>query len=137
MKIKKGGFIMTDFTILYAIGLIIVALGIPIGIAYLRKKDIIKVDVDDILLVVTMFNLSLEIIDELNLKQETQIKTIGNILSMTMNYIAETYNDNANMQLLAENYAFGLADKLGLILTEERQQIIKKLIDIGLQTKFN
>jgi hypothetical protein len=37
------------------------------------------------------------------------------------------------MNIVAYNYAIGLADKFGLELTDNRKDILRKLIEIGIE----
>lgn len=122
-----------DATILYAILVVIGVLGFIFGIAYLRKKNIIKIDVDDLLFIATSFGLTMDIIDELDLKNESKIKQIRSILEDTMDFVIANYTDGVDMQSVAYNYAIGLAEKIGLELTDARKVIIARLIDMGLQ----
>ena len=122
-----------DYTILYSLLIVVGVLGVIFGVAYLRKKNIIEIDVDDLLFIVTAFGLTMDIIDELDLKFEPKIKQIRGILEDTMDFVIANYTDDVDMQNVAYNYAIGLAEKIGLELTDARKVIIAKLIDIGLQ----
>jgi hypothetical protein len=123
-----------DYTILYVLGIIIFTLGISFGLGYLKKKNIIKADIDDIIFVVSLFNLSVEVVDELNLKQEPLIKKIADIVSETLEYIASIYDENVDKHVLAYDYACNLALKLNIELTDNRKNIINSLIDIGINS---
>lgn len=118
--------------IVYVISIAVAVIALTLAIIYIKNKYT-NIKIDDILNIVTMFNLTMDVIDELNLKNETKIKFISRIVNDTLSYIAENYKGNDVINA-AYTYANNLAYNIGVEMNDNRVAIIHKLIDIGLKT---
>lgn len=118
-----------DITMLYAIGIAILVLGFAFLFNYLRKKNIITANVDDLITIATTFNLTVDIINSLNLKYEANVKQITGILGDTLDFAIKNYDDKRDMEKIALDYAIGLSEKVGLEMTDKRKEVMKKLIE--------
>lgn len=123
-----------DFTILYIISAIIGVLVFTYLIAFMRKKGVIKTE--DLLFVAKLFNLSMLIIDELNLQKEDQIKQIGKIVYDSIAYAITLSDNQVNLHEECYKYVVELCIEFGIEITKQREQIIKNLITIGLTNEM-
>jgi len=118
---------------------LLIIIGILLGLGGIIFFTIINkeknwIDTDDVLFVAKVFNLSMDIIKELNLKEEEKIKLIGDIVSDTLFY-AESIMDEIDydeMLDLSIKYALELCEKFDIEITEERIRIITTLFEFGL-----
>jgi hypothetical protein len=121
-----------DMDLLIIIGILLGLGGIIFFTIINKKKN--WIDTDDVLFVAKVFNLSMDIIKELNLKEEEKIKLIGDIVSDTLFY-AESIMDEIDydeMLDLSIKYALELCEKFDIEITEERIRIITTLFEFGL-----
>jgi hypothetical protein len=118
---------------LYGLLIVVGVLAFTFLFKYLKVKKVINFDVDDLIEISGMFGLGVDLVNEMGLKYDKQIKLIAAILKDTLDYACKVWDDSADMSTVAYNYAVGLADKFGLVLTDSRKDIIKKLIDIGIE----
>lgn len=119
-----------DYTILYAILILLVIVGLTFLAITLKKKNIVSAE--DLEFAVSMLGLSVAIIDELNLKDEDKIKDISQIVIDAVNYVTENMKDStADKVQLAYSYALVLCFDMNISLTEERKNIIKRLIELS------
>lgn len=123
-----------NFDMLYLIILIVYAIGLVYGIRYLRRKDYIASE--DLLFAAKVLDLSLKIIDELNLQKEKQIKTITQIVIDSLEFAVSISKNIEEIKENAYRYAIDLCLSFGIELTENRKEIIRQLIEIGLQNKY-
>jgi hypothetical protein len=121
-----------DMDLLIIIGILLGLGGIIFFTIINKEKN--WIDTDDVLFVAKVFNLSMDIIKELNLKEEEKIKLIGDIVSDTLFY-AESIMDEIDydeMLDLSIKYALELCEKFDIEITEERIRIITTLFEFGL-----
>lgn len=123
-----------DASIIFIIGIVILILGFSIGLMYADKKDYI--DLEGLINISKMFDLSMRIINELNLTQEKYIKLIGDIVNDSLEYAKSYFDTNKDIIEESYKYALELCEQFNIELTEERQKIIKELIMIGLGNKY-
>lgn len=123
-----------DTSIIFIIGIVILILGFSIGLMYADKKDYI--DLEGLINISKMFDLSMRIINELNLTQEKYIKLIGDIVNDSLEYAKSYFDTNKDIIEESYKYALELCEQFNIEITEERQKIIKELIMIGLGNKY-
>jgi hypothetical protein len=120
-----------DLTIIYVLLIIIIVIGLSWLSKYLKDNDI--VDSEDLLFAMTILDLSMKIIDELNLKDEDKIKDIAEIVKESVDYINKSMSEEADKEVWAIDYAYKLCEEMDIELTDNRKEIIIQLI--GLQLK--
>jgi len=118
-----------NFTIIFLILIIALALGLPMGFKYLSDKKILNSD--SLKFTIELFKLSTIIINELNLKQETQITKITDLVLLSLNYVCDM-DSLENREVVAINYCIELCNKMGFVLDDNRLNIISELIKRGL-----
>ena len=118
-----------NFTIIFIILIIALALGLPMGFKYLSDKKILNSD--SLKFTIELFKLSTIIINELNLKQETQITKITDLVLLSLNYVCDM-DSLENREVVAINYCIELCNKMGFVLDDNRLNIISELIKRGL-----
>lgn len=123
-----------DYSMFYMIGFIIFVVGLTTLIIVLRNKKILQSE--DVLLVAKIFDLSVAIIDEMNLASEKKILSIADIVSDSIEFVISINDNPETMNEDAYNYAISLCEKAEIKLNTGRENIIKNLIDIGLTNKF-
>lgn len=114
-----------DLSLLY--GIIIAAL--MAVVSYLLTKKI-TINKNELAIVQQIFNLSTNIIDELNLKSEDKILQISQIIDSGITFAIVLSDEN--QKEIVKKYTFEQCELFGVELTENRKQLIDQLIDIGL-----
>jgi hypothetical protein len=125
-----------DYTILYAILILIGTVLVIYGTLYLKKR--VMVSQEDLQFVSNTLNLSLAIIDELDLSKEKEIKNIGAIVFGGLNMAIGLYGteDRDKVILMGKDLCFKLAEDQGIQLTENRKVIIVNLLELALNQKL-
>ena len=114
-----------DISLLY--GVIIAAL--MAVISYLLTKKI-TINKNELAIVQQIFNLSANLIDELNLKNEDKILQISQIIDSGITFAIVL--DDGNQKEMVKRYTVEQCKLFGIELTPQREEIINSLIDIGL-----
>ena len=115
-----------DIDIIYTLLVVTVALA---G-AYLLTKYT-KIKKDDLETVKTLFNLSIAVIDELNLKSEDKILEIATIVNSSIDYAIVFSEDNVELEDVAFEYCVKVCKQLNINIDENRTTILKELIGIA------
>lgn len=115
-----------DIDIIYTLLVVTVALA---G-AYLLTKYT-KIKKDDLETVKTLFNLSIAVIDELNLKSEDKILEIATIVNSSIDYAIVFSEDNVELEEVAFEYCVKVCKQLNINIDENRTIILKELIGIA------
>jgi len=123
-----------DYTVFYVIGVALFVVGLTIGAKFLNTRGIITNE--QLLFVAKTFDLTLKIIDELNLKKEKQLLTIANIVQDSIEYVIAINENPNNMVEEAYKYAVDKCIVLGIELTDNRREILLQLITAGLNLKI-
>jgi len=127
---------MIDLNILYILGIIFIVLGLVFAISYLRRKNI--VNADDLKIVSNLLNLSVSIIQEMNLNKEPEILKISNIIALSLDNTIEIIKLRDKEKIIEQTkiFAYGLCEKNNIELTENRKEIIIQLIVLAFSTKY-
>ena len=115
-----------DIDIIYTLLVVAVAL---VG-AYLLTKYT-KIKKDDLETVKTLFNLSVAVIDELNLKNEDKILEIATIVNSSIDYAIVFSEDNVELEDVAFEYCVKVCKQLNINIDGNRTSILKELIGIA------
>ena len=115
-----------DIDVIYTLLVVTVALA---G-AYLLTKYA-KFKKDDLETVKTLFNLSVAVIDELNLKNEDKILEIATIVNSSIDYAIVFSGDNVELEDVAFEYCVNVCKQLNINIDENRTVILKELIGIA------
>ena len=114
-----------DMDVMYTLLVVAVALA---G-AYLLTKYT-KFKKDDLETVKALFNLSVAVIDELNLKNEDKILEIATIVNSSIDYAIVFSGDNVELEDVAFEYCVNVCKQLNINIDENRTTILKELIGI-------
>ena len=114
-----------DLSLLYGV---IIAVLMAV-ISYLLTKKI-TVSKNELAIVQQIFNLSTNIIDELNLKNENKILQISQIIDSGITFAIVLTDEN--QKEVVKKYTIEQCKLFGIELTPQREEIINSLIDIGL-----
>ena len=114
-----------DLSLLYGV---IIAILMAV-VSYLLTKKI-AVNKNELAIVQQIFNLSTNLVDELNLKNEDKILQISQIIDSGITFAIVL--DDENQKEIVKKYTYEQCELFGIELTENRKQIIEQLIDIGL-----
>ena len=121
-----------DLNLLWAL---LIVVGVNVLVYFVVKK--MTISKEQISTIKELFGLSIAVIDELNLKQEEEIMRISNICYNALD-LAYVINDNRNDIIEnAYNYAINTMEKLNLEVNENREKIVRTLIEIGVDTILN
>ena len=121
-----------DLNLLFSL---LVVAGVNIIIYFVVKK--ITITKEQITTIRELFGLSVAIIDELNLKQEKEIMRISGIVTNALD-LAYVLNDNKDDIIKnAYNYTINTMEKLNLEVNENREKIVRTLIELGVHTILN
>ena len=115
-----------DMDVMYTLLVVAVALA---G-AYLLTKYT-KIKKDDLETVKTLFNLSIAVIDELNLKSEDKILEIATIVNSSIDYAIVFSEDNVELENVAFEYCVNVCKQLNINIDGNRTFILKELIGIA------
>ena len=115
-----------DMDVMYTLLVVAVAL---VG-AYLLTKYT-KFKKDDLETVKALFNLSVAVIDELNLKNEDKILEIATIVNSSIDYAIVFSEDNVELEDVAFEYCVKVCKQLDINIDENRTTILKELIGIA------
>lgn len=122
-----------DMSIVYVLGIIVAVVGLVFGVAYLRKNNYVKES--DLVFVSTVLGISIEILNEMNLKNEKEILKLSSIIQDSLNFAIGMFDDKNDTYAKACEYAYNLCEQAGIEVTDNRRDIIQKLIKLGLEIK--
>ena len=122
-----------DMTIVYVLGIVVVVVGMVFGVAYLRKNNYVKES--DLVFVSTILGIGIEILNELNLKNEKEILKISFIVQDSINFAIGMFDDTNDIYIKSCEYAYNLCEQAGIEITDSRRNIIQQLIKLGLEIK--
>ena len=123
-----------DTTILYIILAVGIAFGVAYLVSYLRRKNLLKQE--DLKFATKALNLTMTMVDELNLKHETEVKQISQIVIDSLEFGVSLYNTEEDVKENALEYAYELCNSFNIELTDNRKEIIKELIEITFNEKY-
>lgn len=123
-----------DYTVLYMILVAGVAFGIAYVVSYLRKKDL--VGKENLLFAIKILDLSMKVVNELNLEKEEFIADIAIIVRDSLEYAISLYNDEQRILENAYDYAIDLCLALEIELTDNRKDIIRELVHIAFSNYY-
>lgn len=121
-----------DYTILYVIGIVVGVFIVAIGSKYGRDKGWFTSD--DLKFAQTLLGLSIEIIDELDLKQEAEIQKIARVVDTALTQMQLVLNDEATYdQMVNQTYenALKIAEEFDLEMNTQRDKIVLELVQFG------
>lgn len=113
------------FYVILAVG---IAFGITWLVSYLRRKNLLKQE--DLLFAAKVLDLSVKIINELELQREEEIKRISLVVQDSLEYAISIFNSEIDVIENAYEYALDLCLALDIELTDNRKEIIRELITI-------
>ena len=117
-----------DFEILYALGLM--AFVLVVCFVVVKKVKISKQDLET---VKSLFNLSVAVIDDLNLKSEKRILEISGIINTAVDLTIAFSDSVEDVNAEAYKYTSKLCGQMKIEITPQREAIIKSLIDIAVK----
>lgn len=123
-----------DTTILYVILATSIAFGVAYLVSYLRRKNL--VNKEDLKFATKALDLTIAIVDELNLKHEKEVKQISQIVIDSLEFGISLYNTEEDVKDNALEYAYDLCLSMNIGLTDERKEIMRELIEITFQNKY-
>ena len=112
--------------ILYAL----LVVGVALGGAYVLTKYV-KPNKEDLETVKTLFNLSVAVVDELNLKHEDKILEIATIVNSSIDYAIVFSSDDVELEEVAYDYCIKVCKQLNIEMNGNRPVILKELIKIA------
>lgn len=119
------------FYVILAVG---IAFGITWLVSYLRRKDLLKQE--DLLFAAKILDLSVKIINELELQREEEIKRISLVVQDSLEYAISIFNSEIDVIENAYEYALDLCLALDIELTDNRKEIIRELITITFNNHY-
>jgi hypothetical protein len=122
-----------DYSVLWLIVFVGVTVGLIWLTSYLRGKKLITSE--DLQFTMLTIGLTIEIVDQLNLRQESEIKKITSIVLNSLGFAIAIFKDEDVLKN-AYLHAIELCEEYNIEVTPEREQIIKQLIDIAYKNKF-
>lgn len=115
-----------DYSIIYILIAVVFTIGILTLKSFLTKKNIIKNE--DLLFTAKILNLTVALIDELDLPKEKLIKDIGKIVYDALAFTSARYSTKDEVIVNAVEYAYDLCLKFDIELTDSRRDIIRELV---------
>jgi len=116
---------------------VIITIGLIFCVNYFRQNN--KINDKTLETVATTLNLTVTIIDQLNLKNEDKIINLTNIIIESINYTKDVLNSKNNDELIfnAIVYAQKLCLDQGIELTDSRKAIIDSLVRLSINNGIN
>ena len=116
-----------DYTIFYVIGFAMFSVGLVFLTSYLRRNNLIKSA--DLIFAISVLNLTVEIISELNLEKEKEIRSIAEIVVDSLQFASVTENlTRGEVISMAYAHAIDLCLSFNIELNERRKNIIMQLL---------
>ena len=122
-----------DYTIFWIIGIIVSVVGLVYLVSYLRKNNYVARE--DLVFASEVLSLTLRVIDELDLAKEKEIKKISEIVVNAINFSVGLYDDEVDLVNQSYNFAIDLCEQANIEITENRKEIIRELVIIGIKNK--
>jgi len=122
-----------DYTIFWIIGIIGSVVGLVYLVSYLRKNNYVARE--DLVFASEVLSLTLRVIDELDLAKEKEIKKISEIVVNAINFSVGLYDDEVDLVNQSYNFAIDLCEQANIEITENRKEIIRELVIIGIKNK--
>ena len=113
---------------------VVVAIVISIfGAKLLAKYNVQKEELEAVKI---MFNLTTQIVDELNLKHEEKILLISNVVDHGITFALLLYNieEKEELKKAAKDYCLKNLEQLNIDVDENRLAIIDGLLEIGIKS---
>jgi uncharacterized protein with FMN-binding domain len=126
-----------DINIIFLLIIVIITIGLIFCVNYFRQNN--KINDKTLETVATTLNLTVTIIDQLNLKNEDKIINLTNIIIESINYTKDVLNSKNNDELIfnAIVYAQKLCLDQGIELTDSRKAIIDSLVRLSINNGIN
>lgn len=126
-----------DMNVVFSVLFVIIALMGAYGLIRLKKSGKIIINYQELMDISVLFGLTMEMMNELGLTKEPMVKSVSDVVELTLEFIEGNYVGNGDeteeeIQTACEDFAFGLCEQFKLEMTVDRQVMIEKLIDIGL-----
>lgn len=122
-----------DNSILLILGVISGTIILAAFISWMRKKG--YVNSEDLNFVASLFSITIQIIEELNLQNEDKIKEIGEVVYDSLQFAAAIMDDDMTLEEVenyAYNYSIEVCESLEIEMTDQRRSIIRALIELGI-----
>lgn len=123
-----------DMTMIYCLIMVVGVVLLTYIVSKLRKSNVISTE--DLNFVQHLFNISMLLIDELNLKNEDKILQISNVVLIALEYATAIASGTENVSEIAIKKCYDLCKELGIELTDNRKLILNQLIQLGLSNRY-
>lgn len=123
-----------DMDFIWALVTVVCVLVFAVCTTIVVRNGMVKAS--DIKLVQQIFKLTTSLIDEMNLEQEKQIMNISQIVISSIDFAIVISNEDADIKDAAYKQAISICEQFKLDLSDSRKQLIRQLIDIGLDTIY-
>ena len=121
-----------NMEILYIALIIALAILLPIGLNYLKTKNLLSQASLDY--TVNLFKIGSQIVNELDLPNEKMLDKITSAVLLSLNYACDLEKSTDRINI-AINYCIELCNQMGIEMTDSRLSIIESLITIGFTDK--
>jgi len=123
-----------DMAMVFGILFVLCALAGAFTLKALKDSGRLEgLDSEDITDIMDYFDLTMDMAKELGLTKESLVMTIAEVIDLAMEFVADNIDQNdPNLRNACEDFAFGLCEQFKVEMTVERQEMMEKLIDIGL-----
>ena len=116
-----------DYTVLYMIGFVMFSIGLVFLTSYLRRNNLIKSA--DLIFAISVLNLTVEVISELKLEKEKEIRSIAEIVVDSLQFASMTEDLTREETInMAYDYAIDLCLAFNIDVNERRKNIIMQLL---------
>lgn len=126
-----------DYTVFWILGIIIGVLAIFYGLYYAKKKGYVKSE--DLIFVGQLLGISMQLIDELDLKKEKEILKISSIIKDGVSFALSIYNESTDKQIIIDeacDYVESTCLSFNIELTENRRSIILGLVTMAINSNL-
>ena len=116
-----------DYTVFYVIGFAMFSVGLVFLTSYLRRNNLIKSA--DLVFAISVLNLTVEVISELKLEKEKEVRSIAEIVVDSLQFASVTENLTREETIsMAYDHAVDLCLSFNIELNERRKNIIMQLL---------
>lgn len=117
-----------DYTILYMLLGILVAVGVTFATVKFRESG--KLKQEDLLMAMQLLNISMRVVSELRLDKEKEILTISELVIDGLEYAITNFDDTQDILVNAYTFALEIAESFSVSLSEQQKDLLRDLIVI-------
>lgn len=123
-----------DVNFVWALVIVVCVIAFAVCMTMVVRNGLVKTG--DLKLIQEIFKLTTGLVDEMNLTQEKQIMNISQIVVSSIDFGIVISNQDSDIKDAAYKQAISICEQFKIEMNDSRQQLVKQLIDIGLNALY-